>query len=254
MSATSCWVTTSGQGPTVVLVHGAMDRSSSFARVTRQLEGWHVVRYDRRGYGHSTALGPATSMAQQIADLVQVIEDHSDGPAVVVGHSYGGTVAAAAAATRPDLVRALVAYEAPMPWRDWWPATSAGAAAVAETNDPGDAAEAFMRRMIGADRWRRLPPSTKAARRAEGPALVAEIELMRPPYPPVYDPADLAMPVVAAHGSEGRDHHRAAARTLAAEAPLGQLVVLDGAGHGAHLSHADRFAGLVTPFAQDARS
>ena len=40
-------------GPTVVFVHGSLDRSSAFVKVIRRLPDLRVVRYDRRGYGHS---------------------------------------------------------------------------------------------------------------------------------------------------------------------------------------------------------
>ena len=86
---------------------------------------------------------------------------------------------------------------------------------------------------------------TKAQRRAEGPALVAELRSLRPPNPAPYDPSALPMPVVAAHGGDSRPHHQQAARSLADLAPRGELVVIEGASHGGHLSHPVAFAGLV---------
>lgn len=237
-----CWRCDEGEGARVVLVHGTMDRASSFGRVQRHLDDFRVTRYDRRGYGRSVELGPPTGMAQQVADLLDVV---GDDPALVAGHSYGGTVALAAAAVAPDLVRGVVAYEAPMQWLPWWPRTSAGAQAVATSADPADAAERFMRRMVGDARWEKLPPSTRAARRAEGATLVAEMAHARPPNPPAFDPADLAVPVIAAHGTEGAEHHARSAAALADAAPMGELVVVQGAGHGVHLSHPKEFAALV---------
>ena len=239
------WRRVDGEGPVVVLVHGTMDRSSSFGRVARHLADHRVVRYDRRGYARSLDVGPPESFDQQVTDLLTLIEEVSDDPAIVVGHSYGGTIAVAAAQRDPDRVAGVVAYEAPMPWRDWWPRHSAGAKAVADAADPADAAEAFMRRMLGDQRWARLPPSTRAARRAEGPTLVAEMGHLRPPHPPAHDPATVEQPVVASHGTDGAEHHHRAAAVLAEEAPNGELVVVDGATHGVHLTHPERFADLV---------
>jgi pimeloyl-ACP methyl ester carboxylesterase len=51
--------------------------------------------------------------------------------------------------------------------------------------------------------------------------------------------------VIAAHGSRSRPHHRESARELAGKAPQGELVVLEGAEHGAHLSDPTAFAALV---------
>lgn len=243
----ACWRRAEGEGPTVVLVHGTMDRSSSFGRVARALPGFRVVRYDRRGYGHSQSLGPPTGIPQQIEDLLDVIGDTQ---AIVAGHSYGGTVALASASRDPWRVAGVVAYESPMPWAPWWPEASAGAAAVAAAADPEDAAERFMRRMVGDARWEKLPPSTRRARRAEGPTLVAEMEQMRPPHPPAHDPADVPVPVVAGHGTEGAPHHARAAEVFASTAPDAELVVVDGAGHGIHLTHPREFAAMIRRVAE----
>lgn len=239
------WRSVEGTGPLVVIVHGTMDRATSFGRVAKHLGDYRVVRYDRRGYGRSVDLGPPDGFGQQVDDLLDVIEGTGSGPAIVAGHSYGGTIAVAAAQRAPELVVGVVAYEAPMPWRQWWPLQSAGARAVSGADDPADAAERFMRRMLGDRTWNRLPPSTRAARRAEGPTLVAEMRHLRPPSPPGHDPRTVHQPVVAAHGSAGAAHHHRTAEVLAKEAPAGELVVVEGAGHGIHLTHPHRFAALV---------
>jgi pimeloyl-ACP methyl ester carboxylesterase len=117
----------------------------------------------------------------------------------------------------------------------------------------GDVAERFMRRMIGDERWETLPQRTREQRRAEGPALVAELRSIRPPAPAPYDPAQLAVPVLAAHGSDSRPHHQQTARVLAATAPLGELVVVEGASHGVHLTHPASVADLVRQGLERAR-
>jgi len=228
--------------PRVVLVHGSLDRSTAFLRTARLLDDLTVVRYDRRGYGKSLAAGVCATFAEQVDDLATVVDGQ---PSVLVGHSLGGVVALALAERHPDLVPAVVAYESPMAWQPWWPQGTAGSVAVAEEGDEAEAAERFMRRMIGDDRWESLPEPTREQRRAEGPALVSELRSIRPPAPAPYDPAQLTMPVIAAHGTESRPHHRETARVLAAAAPKGELVVVEGAGHGVHLSHPGSVADLV---------
>lgn len=247
MSAGRCWRQATGEGPVVVLVHGTMDRATSFNRAQRLLVDDHrVVRYDRRGYARSAELGPPASFSEQVDDLLDVVDDVSDGaPVVVFGHSYGGTVAVAAAEAAPERFAGIVAYEAPLPWMDWWPAGSAGAAAVAGADDPEEAGEGFMRRMIGDRRWERLPPSTRRDRRAEGATLVAEIAQLRPPHPVPVDLAAVSVPVTAAHGTEGAPHHARAAEALAEAVPGAVLEVVEGAGHGIHLTHAAEVAALV---------
>ena len=229
-------------GPAVVLVHGTMDRSSSFARVADELAECHVVRYDRRGYGRSQACG-VTDMAGHADDLVDVLV--AVGGAVVAGHSLGGDIVLAAAERRPDLVHAAVVYEAPMPWVSWWPSHSAGGDAMGAlgTGGPGLAAERFLRRMLGDDRWAAMSPATQEERRGDGDALVAEMQSIRAAEP--YALSRVSVPLVVGSGTESRPHHRRAVRELTAAVPGAELVEIPGAGHGAHGSHPVEFAGLV---------
>jgi pimeloyl-ACP methyl ester carboxylesterase len=179
--------------------------------------------------------------AAHVADLLTLLADR---PAVVVGHSYGGDVALAAAVERPDLVRAAAAYEPPMPWTPWWPSNTAGNTAMAAgAEGPAVAAEGFMRRMIGDERWEALPERTKADRRAEGVALLAEMVdiVTRAPY----DPADVDVPVVVGRGTRGAAHHAESTRRLAALLPDAEWFEIDGAAHPAHMTHPAEFAELV---------
>jgi pimeloyl-ACP methyl ester carboxylesterase len=226
----------------VVFVHGSLDRGTAFLRTARELGDVTTIRFDRRGYGKSLAVGASTSFDDQVDDLASVVGDE---PAVIVGHSLGGVVALTFASRHPDRAPAVVAYEAPMPWLSTWPSNTAGGVAVGDVGGEGDAAEVFMRRIVGDERWEDLPQKTKEQRRAEGPALVAELRSLRPPNAAPFDTASLPVPVVAGHGSVSRPHHQEAARTLASTAPHGELVVIEGASHGAHLTHPVEFAALV---------
>jgi pimeloyl-ACP methyl ester carboxylesterase len=225
--------------PLVVLVHGTLDRSSSFRRVQRHLADVDAVAYDRRGYASRVHEPPGT-IDDHVADLFDVLDGR---PAVVAGHSYGADVALAAAAEQPALVAAVVSYEAPMPWQPWWPDDTAGGAAVAAAGGPEAAAEAFMRRMVGDDRWARLPAPTRAARRAEGGAVLADLQSIRDRAP--FDLADVRVPVVVGVGTESAPHQQEAAPLVTAALRQAELHRIDGARHGAHLSHPAQFAALV---------
>ena len=67
----------------VVLVHGAFADGS----------GWRKVYADltRRGYAVTIVQIPLTSLADDVAATTRVL-DRQDGPAILVGHSWGGTV------------------------------------------------------------------------------------------------------------------------------------------------------------------
>jgi pimeloyl-ACP methyl ester carboxylesterase len=226
--------------PLVALVHGSMDRATSFARVRHRLGRFRTIAYDRRGYRRSIHSRPlASSLDEHVDDLLWILDGRAT---VVAGHSYGGDVAIGAALRRPDVVRAVVAYEAPMPWAEWWPRRTAGGSA-ASARTPEDAAEAFLRRTIGDDRWERLPERTKDARRSEGHALAAEMASLRESAP--FDVAELAVPLVVGRGTESVPHHRESAERLARAVAGGELHEIEGAGHDAHLTHPDGFAWLV---------
>lgn len=223
-------------GPPVVVVHGGLDRASSFGRVARQLHDLPVVLYDRRGYGRSVDAGPAP-IDDHVDDLLRVIGAE---PALVFGHSVGGVIAVLAAGRRPDLVRSLLVYEPPLPWLEWWPRRSGERAPL----DPGDEAERFMRQMVGDRIWERLPARTRAERRAEGPALLADLASLHGGGAR-FEPAAVATPLVVGVGSETSWWHRRAAEELAATVPGAELAVLEGADHGAHLGQPAAVAELV---------
>lgn len=224
--------------PLVALVHGSMDRMAGFAKLARRLDDDHrVLRYDRRGYAQSLAVGGPYTIAQHTTDLLALLDGR---PAVVLGHSLGGNIALAAAERAPELVRAVVVYESPFSWLPWWPTSTAGGAAV--DGDAADAAERFLRRMIGDALWERLPEATRAARRAEGEVLVGELTDLRRVQ--AWQPEAITVPVIASYGELGSDHHKVGQRWLAET--LGcPIVEIPGARHNAHSSHPDALAALV---------
>ncbi len=236
-----------GTGPLVVLVHGSLDRAGSFARVTRRLTDLHTVAYDRRGYHRSrTDLPVHDSLTGHIDDLLDVIDGR---PSVVVGHSYGGTLALGAALRPggPGPILALAAYEPPLPWLGDWATrggTRAGRSPRPVDEDPAEVAERFFRRMVGDTAWERLPEPTKEARRADGAALAAELAAIRIDRAPFDIPA-LAVPAVFGRGTASLPHHRKAVSWLVGHVPGSELVEFEGAGHGAHLTHPDAFANFV---------
>lgn len=234
--------------PRLVLVHGVMDRASSFGRVVGNLHDVVVVAYDRRGYAHSSGVAATGGLDEQVDDLLGIL---GDTPASVVGHSMGGVVALIAAERRPDVVEALGVYEPPMPWLDWWPQTTAGSQAAAEASDPGAAAERFLRVLVGDESWEMLPMRTQQQRRDEGAALVADLQSIRVATPP-FDTRAISVPVTVARGSATRDHHIKGAAFLA-DALAVPLHTVEGAGHNAHQSHPREFAAFCRVVLASAR-
>jgi pimeloyl-ACP methyl ester carboxylesterase len=220
-------------GGLILVIHGSMDRSSGMLRLGRTLDReFRVVRYDRRGYGRSKPHDGPFDMTAQVGDAVDVLEGRR---AIVFGHSYGGNVALAMAATHPHLVAAVGVYETPLSWEPWWPGTTAGAAAIATQGEPEEAAERFMRRLIGDERWEGLHERTRSERRSEGVAMVGELSDLRSHRPWVA--ADVRVPVIAGYGELGRPHHRDGMQRLGETLTDARAVQLAGCRHDAPMSH-----------------
>lgn len=253
----------------VVLVHGSLDRSAGMLKLSRRLDDrFRVTRYDRRGYGRSTPHPGPFSMDGQVADLDAVLDtmidatidttidttigtgagtgERTDDLPVVVGHSYGGNVALAFADRHPGRLAAIVTYESPLSWEPWWPRDSAGGNAMAWRDDPEEAAERFMRRLIGDERWDRLPPSTRQARRREGPAMVGELADLRAHAPWRADRIDV--PVLVLRGEHGQEHHRLGTDALAAMLPDAEVDTVRGARHFGPNTHPDEVASRIRTF------
>ncbi|MCX5206253.1 alpha/beta hydrolase [Streptomyces sp. NBC_00237] len=92
--------------PTIVLEHGAFADAASWDGV--------VTRLQRAGYPVVAAANPLRGPATDAAYLRSVV-GHIEGPVVLVGHSYGGTVISQAAAGLEDKVKALVYIAAFLP-------------------------------------------------------------------------------------------------------------------------------------------
>jgi len=94
-----------GSGPLVVLVHGVGVSGRYMLPTAGRLVGrCRVVVPDLPGFGGSERLGRRVDVARLAGFLAESLE----GPAAVVGNSFGCQVAVELAVRRPELVRQLV--------------------------------------------------------------------------------------------------------------------------------------------------
>ncbi|MGC9371570.1 MAG: alpha/beta fold hydrolase [Paracoccaceae bacterium] len=239
--------------PPVVLLHGAGGNSRDFTfSLTGRLEGrYHVYAFDRPGLGHTPPLHHhGETPEEQAAFLNSAAAEIGIGPAVIVGHSYGGAVALAWALNHPERVAAVVVLAgAAMPWggelgllyrvaASWTGgmvavpmiAAMAPRSLISQTlheifapQDPPEGYEAH----IGAELTLR-PESLRAnARQLHG--LNEALHQQAPRYP------EIAVPVEILHGTEDRitpiGTH---ARPLAEAIAQAHLTELEGMGHMLH--------------------
>lgn len=114
-SGTRIGYETYGEGPPLVLIHGAFsDHRTNWTYVKPLLEPHFTVHaLARRGRGETDAtVGHA--LKDEIEDAVAMIRRVGE-PVFLLGHSYGAHVALGAAVQVQNLVRRMVLYEAPWP-------------------------------------------------------------------------------------------------------------------------------------------
>jgi pimeloyl-ACP methyl ester carboxylesterase len=95
----------------LVLVHGVGARADRWQRNVDPLAaaGYHVYALDLPGHGFAAKGGRFEYSVAGYTDFLQdFVRRVADGPAVLVGTSLGGAIAASLACRAPDAVRALV--------------------------------------------------------------------------------------------------------------------------------------------------
>ena len=103
-----------GQGEDVLLIHGIISDKSFFEPLMEELKDhYHLIAYDRRGYGQNR-FDPELdySLTAQAEDAAKVLKAcGGKAPAWIVGNSAGGLIALALYLAHPELVRGLLILE-----------------------------------------------------------------------------------------------------------------------------------------------
>lgn len=99
-----------GSGPAVVMLPSRGRSSYDFDHVASGMAaaGYRVLRPQPRGVGGSTGRMKGITLHDLATDVAAAIEQQADGPAVIVGHAFGGTLARMTAVDHPALVRGVV--------------------------------------------------------------------------------------------------------------------------------------------------
>ena len=105
-----------GVGPPVVLLHGLASQRRFWNLVAPHLAspsgtGLPVLALDQRGHGDADRPSASYALDQIAADLAVAMDAIGWSRAVVVGHSWGGAVAATFAAEHPERTLAVVGID-----------------------------------------------------------------------------------------------------------------------------------------------
>lgn len=111
---------TKGDGPDIVLIHGASGnlRDFTFSLVDKLADRYRVTAFDRPGLGYTERVNPdGTTLIEQATLLADASDQLGLQKPMVLGQSYGGAVALAWAVERPDSLSALILLAAASnPW------------------------------------------------------------------------------------------------------------------------------------------
>lgn len=238
-----------GEGTPLVMVHGAGSGRWSFDLVRPHLEDRFTVwGLDRRGRGDSGD-DESYSLEADFEDVAAVVREAGPG-ALLFGHSYGGLVAAGAAA-RLEGLPALAVYEGPMGGvlaGEAWIARfeqrvqsgDRDAATREFMSDIGGYTDAEIEAMRGTPAWEaRLDtaPTVPRELRAEHAFAIDVLRL-----------GDLATPTLVLVGSESPDWAKRSTEAFAAAIPGAELHMLEGHGHGAAVSGPELLASELAGF------
>ncbi|MGW1641422.1 alpha/beta fold hydrolase [Streptomyces lavendulae] len=270
-----------GSGPALVLLHsGVCDRRMWDPQwEALRAAGYRVVRADLRGFGETPA---ETGEYDPIADVWELLDSLGIERAALIGASYGGKLALAAAARHPERVTALALLASGLPGRAPSAELRAWGAredALLEADDLEGAVALNVDTWLGPD----ATPGTRAAvadmqRHAFRVQLAAEAAAgtaapsrpeesgpeeadtaedgpeqahtaqESPQTAPAFDLSGIAAPALAVSGAHDFADYREIAEDLAALLPNARHLDLGWAGHLPSLERPEEVTALLVDF------
>ena len=237
-----------GTGDTVLMLHGVGLQAEAWsAQIEFLSKKYSVISPDLPGHGESPMLNNGASLA----DFTDLIAAAMNAPALVVGHSLGAMIALDLAARNKDKVRAVAALNAVFQRDAAAKAAVQGRAAALQSNDAPDP-DSTLRRWFG--------ESDSLERSACRNWLTSvSIDGYRPAYsvfanndsPTKAGISKLACPALFLTGEADPNSTPAMSRAMAALAPMGRALIIDGAAHMMPMTHADRVNTALLSFFRD---
>jgi pimeloyl-ACP methyl ester carboxylesterase len=256
MDGTEIAVFTTGDGPPLVLVHGASADHTTFRVVGPLFERRFAVHaMDRRGRGASGDTDPyaVEREFEDVATVAEAVATDAGERVAVIGHSFGGRVALGAALLT-ESIRAVVCYEGAPPVAEDRYQPQGAEERVRErlaAGDPDEALATFLREIVGMSeedlaRYRADP--VWPLRAAAAHTIVRELDAEASPAASLAALGGVRQPVLQVLGGASRPAFRLATVALHARLANGRVAVIDGAKHAAHHTHPDQFVEAVEAF------
>jgi pimeloyl-ACP methyl ester carboxylesterase len=217
--------------PAVVLEAGSNNGAASWQKVMPLLAPHvRVAAYDRAGLGGSAPAPGLATIDRMIDDLASVITGLGTGPCVLAGHSWGGVLVQLLAFRRPDLAAGLVLV------------------------DPGHEEMGSLLPLPLQRGWRIMRTVFPDELHDDAPVTLAALRDMHTAATPFPD-----VPVVVLSAARGsprrfRAHWTRLQAGLAAAAPQGRHIVVDGTGHNIPSNRPDVVASTILAVAAQARA
>ena len=251
-----------------MLAHGIGDSRHSYRFLVPGLvaAGYRVANVDIRGCGESSLGWDGYSRTDIAGDLVAVVR-HLGGPAVIIGQSISGGAATIAAATAPDVISGVIELA---PFTRAQPVDLGGLIRVKRFRTGYTRMAQVIVRGRLTD-WKKYLDVAYPAKPADWNSELARIEatLSEPgrmkalqdmckskPTDAGTQLSHVTCPVLIVEGSLDPDwaDPRAEGAKIIADLPagLGELAVIDGAGHYPHAQTPDEVLALALPFLAEA--
>ncbi len=236
-----------GRGPVAVLIHGTPLELGAWDRLVPLLTSHcRIVRYDLRGHGAAFSEPLPCSYDVLAADVRRLLDSLQIDRAHVLGHSFGGQIAARFARDYSDRLNSLTTICSrltPFP----------AFAVVADRISRGgfaEVAETVMQRWFTADTIRRDTFVVRYSRTAFEHANQSSFETalrMISTFDGGDDLRSLDAPVQIIAAERDQVVTAPDLRSAAARLPAGSFSVVRESGHMLPVEHPDRLAGLLVP-------
>lgn len=230
--------------PAIVLLHGAaFTRRMWLPQMDALADEFRVIALDLPGHG--VAAGRPFRLDQAVRDVVTVVDEHTQGRALLVGLSLGGYVAMAVAEQAPQRTTGLVLSGCSVVYRGLLGGLARTNALLLKLYR-----EPWLTRMNERTLRQMLPPALaepqiaagfywKAAGQGFGAIAGRDFRLALRAYP---------YPVLILNGANDRPN-RAGEAVLAAAARDATVRIIAEAGHGVNLEQPEAFTDAVRAFA-----